>query len=636
MGNKPQRKWTAVAGAVLLCMAVIFIVFFFGEVSTAKFDSVFLFPTPEYETDWRYYDEAGNAGYEAHQEDGYLVEVEGTVGNAVAAERVMKEPLENAALKFQYLNRQISVYLDGTLLYSDIPGTPEQGVEFLPPDAEFFQKNRDAFKTQYVTLPDDYLGGTLTVVTYFADDIPMVPAYPTMQNDDTVASYPVVDSARPLALSGVFAAAAVLLLVLLVYAVLSGIPDWPVALLAAFFLCAMIGQVYTSTAAYYSIGTNLAGYLVSALYADLLLLFFSCYMRKGFRIAMLCAVAFHAAATILQALDNAWAGEFYEAGNEGWVAFDTLMLFAALCFFEWRAKKPVFAALGKYIAAFGAGYAALLACAFFFAPDSVFAEDVWRPFSSFVSGRAVAFNNIFSICLSIAGLVIIFLDFIRRNISVRTERNMLALKNETVLENMRGMEAYMRRADEQRHEIRHHIAALRILLKNGEEQKAQAYLEELSEAVDASGLRRYTENMLVSAILNGEASKAARSHVEIDAELGVPQELSLSDNDLCSLLYNMLDNAIRACAELPEGRERRIRFKMQKKGNFLVIVCRNPKAETIRTDAEGHIATSKRNAAGHGYGLSVMRKICEKYHSVLLIEIDDEFFTVRTNLRLPD
>ena len=32
MGNKPQRKWTAVAGAVLLCMAVIFIVFFFGGV----------------------------------------------------------------------------------------------------------------------------------------------------------------------------------------------------------------------------------------------------------------------------------------------------------------------------------------------------------------------------------------------------------------------------------------------------------------------------------------------------------------------------------------------------------------------------------------------------------------------------
>ena len=34
------------------------------------------------------------------------------------------------------------------------------------------------------------LAGQLTVVTYFADDIPMVPAYPTMQNDDTVASYP--------------------------------------------------------------------------------------------------------------------------------------------------------------------------------------------------------------------------------------------------------------------------------------------------------------------------------------------------------------------------------------------------------------------------------------------------------------
>ena len=62
MGNKPQRKWTAVAGAVLLCMAVIFIVFFFGEVSTAKFDSVFLFPTPEYETDWLPCRGRGNRG----------------------------------------------------------------------------------------------------------------------------------------------------------------------------------------------------------------------------------------------------------------------------------------------------------------------------------------------------------------------------------------------------------------------------------------------------------------------------------------------------------------------------------------------------------------------------------------------
>ena len=51
-----------------------------------------------------------------------------------------EEPLEDAALKFQYLNRPISVYLDGTLLYSDIPGTPEQGVEFLPPDAGSFKE----------------------------------------------------------------------------------------------------------------------------------------------------------------------------------------------------------------------------------------------------------------------------------------------------------------------------------------------------------------------------------------------------------------------------------------------------------------------------------------------------------------
>lgn len=637
MEKRARSKWNIVAGLAALCAAAAAILFFFGGVSSPGFEEVVLFPTMESrnETAWNYYDQYGNAAAEAYNTDGYLEGVENAAGNAVAAERIMTEPLENAVLKFQYMGQQVSVYLDGTLLYSDIPGTPEEGIAFLPPDGDAFERKRDEFQTQYAVLPEDYLGKTLTVITYFPDGEVTIPVYPTLQNDATVAAYPVTDSAKPLALGGAFAAAALLLLVLLVYGAFSGIAEWPVALLAAFFLCAMVGRIYLSSAAYYSIGSSMAGYLVSVLYIDLLFLFFSCYMRKSLRIAMACAVVFHIAAEGIRAARNALAGQFYETGGDGWIAFFILMLFVVFCIMEWRAKKSFFPTLGKCILAFGAGYAALLAGSFFLAPGSAFTTELWLPFSSLTFGRAVGFNQLFSVYLAVAGLVIVFLAFIRRNIYIRTERNMLALKNEAILETMQAMEAAMRQSDEQRHEIKHHIAALQILLQTGQQDKAENYLSELASAVDASGAQRYTENILIDAILKDEAGKAAQGNIEIEAEVAVPRELSVTDHDMCSLLYNMLDNAIRACAALPEGK-RKIRLKLQKKGNFLAVLCQNPRNGMVRTDREGNIETSHTDGAGHGYGIPIMRKICEKYHSVLLVEFDGDMFTVKTNLRLPD
>lgn len=176
---------------------------------------------------------------------------------------------------------------------------------------------------------------------------------------------------------------------------------------------------------------------------------------------------------------------------------------------------------------------------------------------------------------------------------------------------------------------------MQILLKNGDVCKAGEYLEKITEAVDEAGMQRYTENILVNAILNDEIKKAAACDIKTEADIVVPRELSLDDHDLCSLLYNMLDNAIDACARMPAGKKRWINFRIHKKGHFLIVLCRNSKSGSIVTGDGGYITTSKKNRAGHGYGLPVMREICEKYHSVLLVEFYEDSFTVKTNLRLP-
>lgn len=632
---KTKSKWGLTAGIAILCAAAALLFLFLGKASTPKYESILLLPTPEYETDWSYYDEAGNQAREVYKKDGYLDTIEGFSGKALAAERTMTESIPDAALTFQYMDAQISVYLDGKLLYSDIPDIPEEKIRFSPPTKQSFEEKSGVFQTQYVILPEDYAGKTLTVITYFPEGPFTVPVYPTIQNDDTIAAGPATNSIGPIVLAGAFAAVAFLLLSLLVYGLATGAPEWPTALLAAFFLCVSISQIYNSQAAYYSIEPNLAVYLVSTLYIDLLFLFFACYMRKGFRIALICAVVFYAVASCAQVIKNVSLGDFYETGNNGWVAFGIFALFIVFCCLEWKAGKSYFPAIGKCLLAFGAAYAAAILFSHLIAPESRFAVDLWMPFSSFFFGKANAVNEILSGYIAIVGTAVILVSFVRRNILIHTERNALTLRNEMMLENIRGMEDSLRVSDKQRHEMKHHIAAMQILLKNGDVCKAGEYLEKITEAVDEAGMQRYTENILVNAILNDEIKKAAACDIKTEADIVVPRELSLDDHDLCSLLYNMLDNAIDACARMPAGKKRWINFRIHKKGHFLIVLCRNSKSGSIVTGDGGYITTSKKNRAGHGYGLPVMREICEKYHSVLLVEFYEDSFTVKTNLRLP-
>ena len=55
----------------------------------------------------------------------------------------------------------------------------------------------------------------------------------------------------------------------------------------------------------------------------------------------------------------------------------------------------------------------------------------------------------------------------------------------------------------------------------------------------------------------------------------------------------------------------------------------------MKRDEKGRLLFTKREE-GHGFGLSQMRAVAEKYNSVLDISYDQDRFTVQTALALPD
>ena len=220
----------------------------------------------------------------------------------------------------------------------------------------------------------------------------------------------------------------------------------------------------------------------------------------------------------------------------------------------------------------------------------------------------------------------------------RAEAQSLALKNKLVMDGYRAIEGRMREGAALRHEYRHQLTAMDLLYRKGDYRGIGAMLEELHRQNEKQAQTQFTENFTMNAILQDAASRAARESTSFEAQVHVPAELAIPENDLCVLLMNMLDNALEACAGVEPPAARYIRFKAEMKNGFLAIRCENSYAGSLKTDGQGHLTTTKAEPESHGFGLKQMSATAEKYHSLLDISFTEKehVFVAQTALKLPE
>lgn len=182
-----------------------------------------------------------------------------------------------------------------------------------------------------------------------------------------------------------------------------------------------------------------------------------------------------------------------------------------------------------------------------------------------------------------------------------------------------------------KHEMRHHMTALSGLLQDGDTARAKEYIASVTDALDRLPTMRYCPNILVNAVAGSYLDQAKAMGVRVECSLKVPAELNVADEDMSVFLTNMLENALYACRRVSPERERYIRLKMALHENFLFIGCTNSAPD--EQEAE-ELTGEERARRRHGYGLEAMRRIAEKYNSMLLTEHGNGSFTVKSNFSL--
>lgn len=188
-----------------------------------------------------------------------------------------------------------------------------------------------------------------------------------------------------------------------------------------------------------------------------------------------------------------------------------------------------------------------------------------------------------------------------------------------------------------RHEMVNHYTVLQKLSQAKEWDRLGSYLEGLLADVDTAPAMGYVAHPAINAVLTTILARAQKLGIQAEHEVSAPETLPFPDSELCTVVMNLLQNALDANALAPKGARKWLRVRIHLRGAHLYIGVENPRFGPVKYDAEtGLCRTTKEDRTVHGYGLKAVQAVARKYQSELLLEFPDGMFLAATALQMPE
>lgn len=169
------------------------------------------------------------------------------------------------------------------------------------------------------------------------------------------------------------------------------------------------------------------------------------------------------------------------------------------------------------------------------------------------------------------------------------------------------------------HEYKNQIVCMDMLMKKKDYSKLEDYIGNISDGLDAQLDMVDTNNDVVNAIFNANYYEAIKNDVLVVLKINDLSDIKISDNDIVTILSNLLDNAIEAAKQCDIGK-RIVKIKMLYEDAVLSIAVSNSyKAEPVLTE-DGYIRTTKKDREEHGWGMRNVVTTLEKYNAEYIID----------------
>lgn len=206
----------------------------------------------------------------------------------------------------------------------------------------------------------------------------------------------------------------------------------------------------------------------------------------------------------------------------------------------------------------------------------------------------------------------------------------LSLMLESANQQLSALQTTQKQAAVYRHDMRHHLALIGSYLNGGETEKARNYIRLVEYDIEAITPKRYCENNAVNLILSYFDIKAKNNGVQFSVDAQLSHDISIPDTELCTLLSNGLENAIKASSKVIDENFRKVKIYCHiHKNNLLIYIENSFSGDVTMENGFPHSIQE-----GHGFGTKSMAMIAEKYNGYCSFEITGEIFMLRIVLPL--
>lgn len=199
----------------------------------------------------------------------------------------------------------------------------------------------------------------------------------------------------------------------------------------------------------------------------------------------------------------------------------------------------------------------------------------------------------------------------------------------------RELENSIKSLRELRHDISTHIHVMKNLIERGNDEELKQYFSSIETRYQSEDAAFATDNPLLNAILTSKQMAAREHHIKMELNYYTSHSIPLPPLDLCSLIGNLIDNAVEACQKVMNETARYIDIAIGDKGDMVYIKIKNC-SDGIYLETDGQLQTTK-TGNRHGIGLKRIRSIAEhaggffyvnprpgEFTAIVMIPVTDE------------
>ena len=179
-----------------------------------------------------------------------------------------------------------------------------------------------------------------------------------------------------------------------------------------------------------------------------------------------------------------------------------------------------------------------------------------------------------------------------------------------------------------RHDLRKHMRMLMTLCNEGKYDEVYQYLETMNGKIDAWKNEIYVGNGVADAILNQYYDLAKQKGIFLNVKGHFPVDCKVCAFDLCTILSNLLSNAVRAEEEWG-GKE--VLVQIGYTDTEILIRIENDYTDILKTK-QGRLQTSKPDAENHGFGLENVEEYVNKNQGYMDIKTENGKFRIIISL----